>query len=148
LREDPDIIMVGELRDLETIRLALTAAETGHLVFGTLHTSTASSAIDRIIDVFPGTEKNIIREMLAESLRAVIAQRLVKTPHESLYPVHEILLTTVAVRNLIREHKIPQLYSMMETGSQHGMHTFEQHLEKLVKRNMILPVDPNEFKLQ
>lgn len=146
LREDPDIIMVGELRDLETIRLALTAAETGHLVFGTLHTSTASSAVDRIIDVFPGPEKPIIREMLAESLRAVVAQRLFKTPQNTMYPANEILISTTAVRNLIREHKIPQLFSVIQTGAQHGMHTFEQHIDKLVTKQLILPVDPREFR--
>jgi len=140
LREDPDIIMIGEMRDLDTIRLALTAAETGHLVFGTLHTRSASNAIDRIVDVFPGGEKEMIREILSQSLRAVIAQRLLKTPNEKLQPAFEILICTDAVRNLIREHKIAQLISIMQTGRQHGMQTMEQHIEELLIKNKILPV--------
>lgn len=141
LREDPDIIMVGEMRDLETIRLALTAAETGHLVFATLHTSSASHAVDRIIDVFPGNEKDMIRAMLAESLRAVIAQRLFKTPDGGIYPAHEILMCTSAVRNLIREHKIAQMYSAMQTGRQYGMNTMEQHITELLQDNKIIPTE-------
>lgn len=137
LREDPDIILIGEMRDLETIRLALTAAETGHLVFGTLHTSSASHAIDRIIDVFPGNEKDMIRAMLSQSLRAVIAQRLLKTPDGGIHPAHEILMCTDAVRNLIREHKIPQMYSAMQTGRQYGMQTMEQHIAELLDTNTI-----------
>lgn len=147
LREDPDIIMIGEMRDLDTIRLALTAAETGHLVFGTLHTSSAPSTIDRIIDVFPGNEKEMIREMLAESLRAVISQRLLKTPEGDRHPAHEILVATTAVRNLIREHKVAQLYSTMQTGSQYGMHTLEQNIEKLQEKNIILPVDKATLRM-
>ncbi|PIZ04526.1 MAG: twitching motility protein PilT [Gammaproteobacteria bacterium CG_4_10_14_0_8_um_filter_38_16] len=138
LREDPDIIMVGEMRDLETIRLALTASETGHLVFATLHTSSAAHAIDRIIDVFPGGEKDMIRAMLAESLRAVIAQRLFKTPDGGVHPAHEILMCTGAVRNLIREHKIAQMYSAMQTGRQYGMNTMEQNIAELLENNIIL----------
>ncbi len=141
LREDPDIIMIGEMRDLDTIRLALTAAETGHLVFGTLHTRSAPSAIDRIIDVFPGNEKDMIREILAQSLRAIIAQRLLKTPDGTIRPVYEILICTDAVRNLIREHKIPQLISVMQTGRKFGMQTMQQHIEELLGENKILPVD-------
>jgi twitching motility protein PilT len=141
LREDPDVIMIGEMRDLETIRLALTAAETGHLVFGTLHTSSASHTIDRIIDVFPGNEKDMIRAMLSQSLRAVIAQRLLKSPDGEMYPAHEILICTGAIRNLIREHKIPQMYSAMQTGRQYGMQTMEQHLEELLEKNLILRPD-------
>ena len=138
LREDPDIIMVGEMRDLETIRLALTAAETGHLVFGTLHTGSAAHAIDRIIDVFPGNEKDMIRAMLAESLRAVIAQRLLKTPEGGIIPAHEILVCTGAIRNLIREHKIAQMYSAMQTGRQYGMHTMDQHIAELLETKQIV----------
>ncbi|OGT43995.1 MAG: twitching motility protein PilT [Gammaproteobacteria bacterium RIFCSPHIGHO2_12_FULL_40_19] len=141
LREDPDIIMIGEMRDLETIRLALTAAETGHLVFGTLHTSSASHTIDRIIDVFPGNEKDMIRAMLSESLRAVIAQRLLKTPKGSIHPAHEVLICTGAIRNLIRENKIPQMYSAMQTGRQYGMQTMDQHMADLLEKNVILRPD-------
>lgn len=138
LREDPDIIMVGEMRDLETIRLALTAAETGHLVFGTLHTSSAASTVDRIIDVFPGNEKDMIRAMLGQSLRAVIAQRLLKTPEGGRRAAHEILICTDAVRNLIREHKIALMYSMIQTGRQYGMQTMEQHITELLETNQIV----------
>lgn len=141
LREDPDVIMIGEMRDLETIRLALTAAETGHLVFGTLHTSSASHTIDRIIDVFPGNEKDMIRAMLSQSLRAVIAQRLIKSPEGGMYPAHEIMICTDAIRNLIRKHKIPQMYSAMQTGRQYGMQTMEQHVEELLENNLILRPD-------
>ncbi|HLB55762.1 MAG TPA: type IV pilus twitching motility protein PilT [Coxiellaceae bacterium] len=146
LREDPDIIMVGEMRDLETIRLALTAAETGHLVFGTLHTSSASHAIDRIIDVFPGNEKDMIRAMLAESLRVVIAQRLLKTPSGGMRPAHEILVCTGAVRNLIREHKIAQLYSAIQTGKQYGMQTMDQHIAELLERKEIIQTEVTQLE--
>ena len=138
LREDPDAILVGEMRDLETIRLAMTAAETGHLVFGTLHTSSAAKTIDRIIDVFPGDEKEMIRAMLSESLQAVITQTLCKT-RDGLGRVaaHEIMLGTHAIRNLIREGKVAQMYSSIQTGSSMGMQTLDQSLSDLVKRNII-----------
>lgn len=137
LREDPDIIMVGELRDIETIRLALTAAETGHLVFGTLHTSSAAKTIDRIIDVFPAGEKTMVRSMLSESLRAVVAQTLIKRIGGGRIAAHEILLATPAIRNLIREDKVAQMYSAIQTGQNIGMHTLDQHLEGLVSEGLI-----------
>jgi len=138
LREDPDVILVGELRDLETIRLALTAAETGHLVFGTLHTSSASKTIDRIVDVFPAAEKEMVRSMLSESLRAVISQALVKTKDESRrVAAHEIMIGTPAIRNLIRENKVAQMYSSIQTGQNHGMQTLDQCLMDLVRRNIV-----------
>src|SRR3979411_995755 len=138
LREDPDIILVGEMRDLETIRLAMTAAETGHLVFGTLHTSSAAKTIDRIIDVFPAEEKEMIRAMLSESLRAVISQALLKTKDGSgRAAVHEIMICTPAIRNLIREAKVAQMYSAIQTGQSFGMQTLDQNLLELVKRNII-----------
>ena len=137
LREDPDIILVGELRDLETIRLALTASETGHLVFGTLHTSSAAKTIDRIIDVFPGEEKQLVRSMLSESLRAVIAQTLLKKIAGGRVAAHEILVATSAVKNLIREDKIAQIYSAIQTGAQYGMQTLDQSLQRLVAQGMI-----------
>ncbi|WP_308923887.1 type IV pilus twitching motility protein PilT [Janthinobacterium sp. J1-1] len=138
LREDPDVILVGELRDLETIRLALTAAETGHLVFGTLHTSSAAKTIDRIIDVFPAEEKEMVRTMLSESLQAVIAQNLLKTKDgTSRVAAHEIMLTTPAIRNLIREAKVAQMYSAIQTGSNVGMQTLDQCLTDLVRRGAI-----------
>ncbi|OBV39078.1 type IV pilus twitching motility protein PilT [Janthinobacterium psychrotolerans] len=138
LREDPDVILVGELRDLETIRLALTAAETGHLVFGTLHTSSAAKTIDRIIDVFPAEEKEMVRTMLSESLQAVIAQNLLKTKDGSTrVAAHEIMLTTPAIRNLIREAKVAQMYSAIQTGSNVGMQTLDQCLTDLVRRGAI-----------
>ena len=138
LREDPDVILVGELRDLETIQLALTAAETGHLVFGTLHTSSAAKTIDRIIDVFPGHDKEMVRSMLSESLRAVISQTLLKTRDEQgRVAAHEIMIGTPAVRNLIRENKIAQINSMIQTGQQHGMQTLDQCLQDLVRRGMV-----------
>ncbi len=137
LREDPDIILVGELRDIETIRLALTAAETGHLVFGTLHTSSAAKTIDRIIDVFPGGEKSMVRSMLSESLRAVIAQTLMKRIGGGRIAAHEIMLATPAIRNLIREDKVAQMYSAIQTGQNVGMHTLDQYLEGLVARSII-----------
>jgi twitching motility protein PilT len=138
LREDPDVILVGELRDLETIRLALTAAETGHLVFGTLHTSSAAKTIDRIVDVFPSDEKEMVRAMLSESLQAVISQSLLKTKDGSgRVAAHEIMLGTPAIRNLIRESKIAQMYSAIQTGSNLGMQTLDQNLTDLVRRNVI-----------
>jgi twitching motility protein PilT len=138
LREDPDVILVGELRDLETIRLALTAAETGHMVFGTLHTSSAAKTVDRIIDVFPAAEKEMVRSMLSESLRAVISQTLLKTKDEQgRVAAHEIMIGTPAIRNLIRENKIPQMYSAIQTGQNVGMQTLDQNLQDLVKRGVV-----------
>ncbi len=138
LREDPDVILVGEMRDLETIRLALSAAETGHLVFGTLHTSSAAKTIDRIVDVFPAAEKEMVRSMLSESLRAVISQTLCKTKDgEGRVAAHEIMIGTPAIRNLIRENKIPQMYSAIQTGQNVGMQTLDQCLQDLVKRNVV-----------
>ncbi len=138
LREDPDVVLVGELRDLETIRLALSAAETGHLVFGTLHTSSAAKTIDRIVDVFPGDEKEMVRAMLSESLQAVISQTLLKTKDGSgRVAAHEIMIGTPAIRNLIREAKIAQMYSAIQTGSNMGMQTLDSNLTDLVKRNVI-----------
>ena len=141
LREDPDIILVGELRDLETIRLALTAAETGHLVFGTLHTSSAAKTIDRIIDVFPAGEKSMVRSMLSESLRAVIAQSLMKKIGGGRTAAWEIMIGTPAIRNLIREDKVAQMYSAIQTGQSLGMQTLDQHLQDLVARGMITRQD-------
>jgi len=137
LREDPDIILVGEMRDIETIRLALTAAETGHLVFATLHTSSAAKTIDRIIDVFPAGEKSMVRSMLSESLRAVIAQTLMKRIGGGRIAAHEIMLATPAIRNLIREDKVAQMYSAIQTGQNVGMHTLDQYLEGLVARGIV-----------
>jgi twitching motility protein PilT len=138
LREDPDVILVGEMRDLETIRLALTGAETGHLVFGTLHTSSAAKTIDRIVDVFPAAEKEMVRAMISESLRAVISQTLCKTKDGSgRVASHEIMIGTPAIRNLIRENKIAQMYSAIQTGQQFGMQTLDQNLSELVRRNVI-----------
>jgi twitching motility protein PilT len=138
LREDPDAILVGELRDLETIRLAMTAAETGHLVFGTLHTSSAAKTIDRIIDVFPAAEKEMVRAMLSESLVAVISQTLCKLRDGTgRVAAHEIMIGTPAIRNLIRESKIAQMYSAIQTGSSVGMQTLDHNLAELVRRNMI-----------
>jgi len=138
LREDPDIVLVGEMRDLETIRLALTAAETGHLVFGTLHTSSAAKTIDRIVDVFPAAEKDMVRSMLSESLRAVISQALLKRKDGSgRVAVHEIMIGTPAIRNLIRENKVAQMYSAIQTGQAHGMQTLDQCLQAMVKRGVI-----------
>jgi twitching motility protein PilT len=140
LREDPDVVLVGELRDLETIRLALTAAETGHLVFGTLHTVSAAKTVDRIIDVFPGDEKEMVRAMLSESLQAVISQTLIKTRDgNGRVAAHEIMLGTPAIRNLIREAKVAQMYSAIQTGSSVGMQTLDASLMELVKRNRITP---------
>ena len=138
LREDPDVILVGEMRDLETIRLAMSAAETGHLVFGTLHTSSAAKTIDRIIDVFPADEKDLVRAMLSESLRAVISQTLLKTKDGSgRAAAHEIMICTPAIRNLIREAKVPQMYSAIQTGGALGMQTLDQCLANLVKSNTV-----------
>ena len=137
LREDPDIILVGELRDLETIRLALTAAETGHLVFGTLHTTSAPKTIDRVIDVFPAGEKPLVRSMLSESLRAVIAQTLMKRREGGRVAAWEIMVGVPAIRNLIREDKVAQMYSTIQTGQAHGMQTLDQHLRELLERGVI-----------
>jgi twitching motility protein PilT len=137
LREDPDIILVGEMRDLETIRLALTAAETGHLVFGTLHTSSAAKTIDRIIDVFPAAEKTMVRSMLSESLRSVIAQTLMKKIGGGRIAGWEIMIGTPAIRNLIREDKVAQMYSSIQTGQAHGMITMDQYLQDLVSRGVV-----------
>jgi twitching motility protein PilT len=137
LREDPDVILVGELRDLETIRLAISAAETGHLVFGTLHTNSAPKTIDRIIDVFPAEEKSMVRSMLSESLRAVISQTLLKKVGGGRVAAHEIMIGIPAIRNLIREDKVPQMYSVIQTGHQHGMQTMDQCLQRLVAKGVI-----------
>ncbi len=137
LREDPDIILVGELRDLETIRLALTAAETGHLVFATLHTSSAAKTIDRVVDVFPAEEKSMVRSMLSESLQAVIAQTLLKKEGGGRVAAHEIMLGTPAIRNLIREDKTAQMYSAMQTGGALGMQTLDSCLQGLLAQGVI-----------
>jgi twitching motility protein PilT len=138
LREDPDVVLVGELRDLETIRLALTAAETGHLVFGTLHTSSAAKTIDRVVDVFPAAEKDMVRAMLSESVVAVISQTLLKMKDgNGRVAAHEIMVGTPAIRNLIRENKVAQMYSMIQTGSQFGMQTLDQCMMDLVRRNLV-----------
>lgn len=139
LREDPDVILVGEMRDLETIRLALTAAETGHLVFGTLHTTSAAKTIDRIIDVFPAAEKDMVRSMLSESLQGVISQSLLKKTGGGRVAAHEIMIGTSAIRNLIREDKVAQMYSAIQTGSQVGMKTLDQALLELVQKGFITP---------
>ncbi|GAB4189904.1 MAG: type IV pilus twitching motility protein PilT [Wenzhouxiangellaceae bacterium] len=138
LREDPDIILVGEMRDTETIRLALTAAETGHVVFGTLHTSSAPKTIDRVIDVFPAGEKPMVRSMLSESLRAVISQTLLKRVGGGRVAAHEIMIATPAIRNLIREDKVAQMYSAIQTSQNVGMQTLDQCLEDLVRQGLIL----------
>ncbi len=152
LREDPDIILVGEMRDLETIRLALTAAETGHLVFGTLHTTSAAKTIDRIIDVFPGAEKEMVRSMLSESMRAVISQTLLKKNGGGRIAAHEIMIGIPAIRNLIREDKVAQMYSVIQTGMVHGMQTMDYCLKQLVSRGLVSvqdakakAVDPNSI---
>ncbi len=137
LREDPDVIMIGEMRDLETIRLALTAAETGHLVFGTLHTSSAAKTVDRIVDVFPAAEKDMVRSMLSESLRAVVSQTLMKKSGGGRLAAHEIMIGTSAIKNLIREGKIAQMYSSIQTGEAHGMQTLDQCLQELVMKGMV-----------
>lgn len=137
LREDPDTILVGEMRDLETIRLALSAAETGHLVFGTLHTSSAAKTIDRIVDVFPAAEKSMVRSMLSESLKAVIAQTLMKKIGGGRVAAHEIMIGTPAIRNLIREDKIAQMYSAIQTGQNVGMQTLDQNLKTLLGQGIV-----------
>ena len=138
LREDPDYVLVGEMRDLETIRLALTAAETGHLVFATVHTSSAAKTIDRVIDVFPAAEKEMVRSMLSESLRAVISQTLLKTKDGSgRVAAYEVMIGTPAIRNLIRESKVAQMYSAIQTGQNVGMQTMDQSLTELVKRGVV-----------
>jgi len=137
LREDPDVILVGEMRDLETIRLALTAAETGHLVFGTLHTTSAAKTIDRVIDVFPGEEKSMVRSMLSESLQGVVSQTLLKKTGGGRIAAHEIMITTPAIRNLIREDKVAQMYSAIQTGAGHGMVTLDQTLKELLAKGLI-----------
>jgi twitching motility protein PilT len=139
LREDPDVILVGEMRDLETIRLALTAAETGHLVFGTLHTINASKTIHRIVDVFPGDEKGMVRAMLSETLRAVVSQTLLPKIGGGRVAAQEILVCNAAVRNLVREDKIAQIYSSMQTGGAEGMQTLDAHLQELVKNKLVSP---------
>jgi twitching motility protein PilT len=142
LREDPDAILVGEMRDLETIRLALTAAETGHLVFGTLHTSSAAKTVDRIIDVFPAAEKEMVRAMLSESLVAVVSQTLCKNKDGSgRVAAHEIMLGNSAIRNLIRENKVAQMYSIIQTGQAMGMQTLDQCLTDLVRKGLITPAE-------
>jgi twitching motility protein PilT len=141
LREDPDIILVGELRDLETIRLALTAAETGHLVFGTLHTSSAAKTIDRIIDVFPAGEKSMVRSMLSESLRAVVSQTLLKKVGGGRIAAHEIMIGTPAIRNLVREDKVAQMYSAIQTGQAFGMQTLDQCMQAMLRRGQITKQD-------
>lgn len=137
LREDPDVILVGEMRDLETIRLALEAAETGHMVFGTLHTSSAAKTIDRIVDVFPAAEKDMVRSMLSESLRAVISQTLMKKVGGGRVAAHEIMIGIPAIRNLIRENKIAQMYSAIQTGQQYGMQTLDQNLKQLMEKGVV-----------
>jgi twitching motility protein PilT len=137
LREDPDVILVGELRDLETIRLALTAAETGHLVFGTLHTTSAAKSIDRIVDVFPAQEKSMIRSMLSESLHAIVSQALLKKVGGGRVAAHEIMIGTSAIRNLIREDKVAQMYSSIQTGGALGMQTLDMCLKDLISKGLI-----------
>jgi twitching motility protein PilT len=137
LREDPDIILVGEMRDLETIRLAMSAAETGHLVFGTLHTTSAAKTIDRIVDVFPAAEKDMIRSMLSESLQSVISQTLLKKVGGGRIAAHEIMVGTSAIRNLIREAKVAQMYSAIQTGRKDGMQTLDQDLKDKVDKGLI-----------
>jgi twitching motility protein PilT len=145
LREDPDIILVGEMRDLETIRLALTGAETGHLVFGTLHTSSAAKTIDRIIDVFPAAEKDMVRAMLSESLRAVISQALLKKIGGGRLAAHEVMIGTAAIRNLIRENKVAQMYSAIQTGQNTGMQTIDQCLQDLVRARQVHPDEARAY---
>ena len=145
LREDPDYILVGEMRDLETIRLALTAAETGHLVFATLHTSSAAKTIDRVIDVFAAAEKDMVRSMLSESLVAVISQTLLKTKDgQGRMAAREIMVGTPAIRNLIRENKVAQMYSSIQTSQSVGMQTLDQCLVELVRRNLVQPAEARQ----
>jgi len=147
LRQDPDVILVGEMRDLETIRLALTGAETGHLVFGTLHTSSAAKTIDRVVDVFPAAEKEMVRAMLSESLRAVISQTLLKRIGGGRIAAHEIMIGTPAIRNLIREGKIAQMYASIQTGQAAGMQTLDQCLKELLQKGLITKEEAR-FKAQ
>ncbi|WP_339528013.1 type IV pilus twitching motility protein PilT [Pseudomonas mucidolens] len=144
LREDPDVILVGEMRDLDTIRLALTAAETGHLVFGTLHTLTAAKTVDRVVDVFPASEKAMVRSMLSESLQAVVSQVLIKKVGGGRVAAHEIMLGTPAIRNLIREDKVAQMYSAIQTGGAFGMKTLDMSLKALVNQGLISREDARE----
>ena len=148
LREDPDVILVGEMRDLETIRLALTAAETGHLVFGTLHTTSAAKTIDRVVDVFPAAEKDMIRAMLSESLQAVISQALLKRQTGGRVAVHEIMIGTPAIRNLIRENKIAQMYSAIQTSAGDGMTTLDQSLREWVNKGVISKESARQYAKQ
>ena len=145
LREDPDYILVGEMRDLETIRLALTAAETGHLVFGTLHTTSAAKTIDLVVDVFPAEEKSMVRSMLSESLQAVISQTLMKKNGGGRIAAHEIMIGTAAIRNLIREDKVAQMYSSIQTGQQYGMQTLDQCLQDIVKRGLVTKMQARDY---
>ena len=145
LREDPDYILVGEMRDVETIRLALTAAETGHLVFGTLHTSSAAKTVDRIIDVFPAAEKGMVRSMLSESMRAVISQSLLRKVGGGRVAAHEIMVGIPAIRTLIREDKVAQMYSSIQTGQQHGMQTLDQCLQGMVTRGVVDKKQAREY---
>lgn len=138
LREDPDIILVGELRDIETIRLALTAAETGHLVMGTLHTNSAAKTVDRIIDVFPAEEKSLVRTLLANTLEAILSQVLIKrATGAGRVAAFELLITNTAIANLLREGKIPQIYSLMQVGRRKGMQVMHDHIQDLVHKNII-----------
>ena len=154
LREDPDVILVGEMRDLETISLALTAAETGHLVLSTLHTSSAVKTIDRVIDVFPSGQKSQIRSMLSESLVAIIAQKLLQNKDgDGRIPASEMMIANPAIRNLIREDKIYQIPSLIQAGSQEGMHTLDQDLQRLLSQGAInredalqIAEDPESFQ--
>ncbi len=137
LREDPDTILVGEMRDLETIRLALSAAETGHLVFGTLHTTSAPKTIDRIVDVFPAAEKDMVRSMISSSLEAIISQTLLKKVGGGRVAAHEIMLGTDAIRNMIKENKLAQMRSTLQTSAGEGMQTMDQSLQKLMAQGLI-----------
>jgi twitching motility protein PilT len=145
LRQDPNVILVGELRDLETIRLALSASETGHVVFGTLHTSSAAKTIDRIVQVFPTDEQPTIRTMVSESIQAIIAQSLLKKIGGGRLAVHEILVGTSAIRNLIRENKVAQMYSSMQTGQRFGMQTLDQQLEAAVQKKLVTKEHAREY---
>ena len=145
LREDPDIILVGEMRDIETIHLALTAAETGHLVFATLHTNSAAKTINRIIDAFPFGEKEMVRSMLSDSLQAVISQNLVKRLTGGRIAATEIMLCTPAIRNLIREDKVAQIYSAIQTGQNMGMQTMDMHLRELMAANLISKISAQNY---
>ncbi|HVI51401.1 MAG TPA: type IV pilus twitching motility protein PilT [Candidatus Sulfotelmatobacter sp.] len=146
LREDPDVILVGEMRDHETISLALTAAETGHLVLGTLHTNGAAKAVDRIIDVFPGSDKDLVRAMLAGSLQAVVGQELLGKTGGGRVAAYDILIGTPAVRNLIRENKVPQITSMMQMGQRFGMKTLEDSVKDLVNQGVVEAVELERFR--